>query len=1490
MKKILALLLSALMVMTMVPFQVFAAPVCDHLLTVTNWSSLPADFKTAHPEMEPADSEHPVASFMSVKVPAEACEKDGWQINRSDNSGFCILCGKFFVDGHEIVVDDPNNSPVSQGATVVPGVEHHWVTDVPATCENKGLDKCDNVNKILNVTYAGGIYSASLTDVPCTVTQQTNALGHDYVGTVTTEPTCETAGVKTFVCQNDTSHTYTEPIPATGHDWDDGTVTTAPTCETAGVKTFVCKNDPTHTYTEPITATGHTMVAQTPVAPTCTTDGYTMYKCSVCGFEEKRDVIPALTHNWALIETQAANCTVDGYKKYECTRCGATKTETLTALGHNVTDWTVVLPEACEVDGVKKGVCTNTGCGKEVFEVIPGTPHIYTLEDTVAPTCEQAGYKLYVCHNYNKRTAAECGASYKEPIAATGHTWVTQTPIAATCTESGKDYQLCSVCGAENLLTYYAPLGHDVTDTVVDPTCTEQGYTRHVCSRGDLDYNDTYVPALGHQWDAGVETIAPTCTTEGVKTYTCTRPVSAGTTCGATKTEPIPMLPHTWTVSEMVYPTCTEDGYRAWVCSACGTASFIEPLPATGHHNPNADGTFDEYANCVHGNVYYCDNVNKNLDPSDPNYVCGARVEDNARDYSCELVPDPVYASLEKLDVPAGAEEDAAYRIIFKDYDENIYVNYTQAEIVSAMIAHTGHNYDITYVKATCEMDGYWLLKCTNGCPTLDADGNVLETPDGVLDTEEKVLAENEIIKIINANTALGHNWALLDDGSAKQPTCTEDGYRHYMCLNDHAHTYTEKLPATGHTYTYKEYVEADCTHGGYKLYACDVCGAETKEYITDKLPHNYVVTNTVAATCTTEGYEVYTCNVCDASYTNVTTPALGHNYVVKSHVNATCTTPGYDVYGCTRCNAPTYNVTTEQALGHNYVVKNHINATCTAPGYDVYSCSRCNDTYNVTAEQAKGHDYRYVADKSQAATCGKDGYRFYECAASGCDASKTEVIPATGAHKYTRTTVAATCTTEGYEVYTCDVCHASYTNVTTPAKGHHYVVVDKTPATCTAQGYDTYECVDCGKSYTETTTSALGHDYVVKSHVDATCTTEGYDVYGCSRCDADTYKVSTQPVIAHDWVEAGYAQKIDKDGNLVVNDDGEPVYDVPDCGNDGTMLYECTMCHDTRTEVVPATGDHAFTETVVTAATCTEDGTMDHVCEVCGYAYSTVIPATGHSMLYTETPATCTENGKMVAKCANCDYTETYVIPATGHTYDTKGVYTPSTCVEDGYTTYTCTVCKKASVTKTEDKAAGHVFKASVTNPATLNADGTITTACIHCGKATAKTIPGIKSITLNTTSYVYTGKACRPGVTIIDSEGNVITSANYELTYENNKKIGKASVTIKFKGNYAGTVKKSFKIVPKNVGISDISTSKGQIRFTWGKVANCDGYQIQYSTSKTFKSKKTITVKSRKTCTQVLDNLKSGKKYSIRIRAYKVVDGKKIYGNWSTTTKKCK
>ena len=93
----------------------------------------------------------------------------------------------------------------------------------------------------------------------CTVCGGTsNPLGHAYESTVTIEPTCTTDGVRTYVCKNDSSHTYTEPIPAAGHNYE-SSVTTEPTCTTDGVRTYVCKNDSSHTYTEPIPATGHNL-------------------------------------------------------------------------------------------------------------------------------------------------------------------------------------------------------------------------------------------------------------------------------------------------------------------------------------------------------------------------------------------------------------------------------------------------------------------------------------------------------------------------------------------------------------------------------------------------------------------------------------------------------------------------------------------------------------------------------------------------------------------------------------------------------------------------------------------------------------------------------------------------------------------------------------------------------------------------------------------------------------------------------------------------------------------------------------------------------------------------------------------------------------------------------------------------------------------------------------------------------------------------------
>ena len=68
------------------------------------------------------------------------------------------------------------------------------------------------------------------------------------------------------------------------------------------------------------------------------------------------------------------------------------------------------------------------------------------------------------------------------------------------------------------------------------------------------------------------------------------------------------------------------------------------------------------------------------------------------------------------------------------------------------------------------------------------------------------------------------------------------------------------------------------------------------------------------------------------------------------------------------------------------------------------------------------------------------------------------------------------------------------------------------------------------------------------------------------------------------------------------------------------------------------------------------------------------------------------------------------------------------------------------------------------------------------------------------------------------------------------------------------------------------------------WSKTAGVKGYQIQLATDKKFKkNKKSITIKKQKTTKTTVKKLKSKKKYFVRVRTYKTVNGKKVYSSWS-------
>ena len=171
-----------------------------------------------------------------------------------------------------------------------------------------------------------------------TVSSKGACLHTGYGTTENTVPaTCGEAGRVDTICSNCGEVVSTKEIPATGaHTWDNGTVTTEPTETTPGVRTFTCAVCGA-TRTETIPATGaHDYQFTKNVAPTCTADGYDLYTCSGCGATEKRNSKPALGHKWdsGKVTTEPTE-TTPGVRTYTCTVCGQTKNEIIPATGGN---------------------------------------------------------------------------------------------------------------------------------------------------------------------------------------------------------------------------------------------------------------------------------------------------------------------------------------------------------------------------------------------------------------------------------------------------------------------------------------------------------------------------------------------------------------------------------------------------------------------------------------------------------------------------------------------------------------------------------------------------------------------------------------------------------------------------------------------------------------------------------------------------------------------------------------------------------------------------------------------------------------------------------------------------------------------------------------------------------------------------------------------------------------------------------------------------
>ncbi|MDO4868847.1 MAG: fibronectin type III domain-containing protein [Bacillota bacterium] len=147
------------------------------------------------------------------------------------------------------------------------------------------------------------------------------------------------------------------------------------------------------------------------------------------------------------------------------------------------------------------------------------------------------------------------------------------------------------------------------------------------------------------------------------------------------------------------------------------------------------------------------------------------------------------------------------------------------------------------------------------------------------------------------------------------------------------------------------------------------------------------------------------------------------------------------------------------------------------------------------------------------------------------------------------------------------------------------------------------------------------------------------------------------------------------------------------------------------------------------------------------------------------------------------------------------------------------------------------------------------------------------------------YTGKELAQESFSVTVDGEAIDEANYIVSYENNVKIGTATITLTGQNQCEDSISASFRIIPKGTKLTKLSKGKKKMTVKWKRQkTQVTGYQIQYSQDSSFETGvKTVTITKSKTTSKTIKKLKSKKKYYARVCTYKKVGGEKYCSEWS-------
>ncbi len=892
-----------------------------------------------------------------------------------------------------------------------------------------------------------------------------------------------------------------------------------------------------------------------------------------------------------------------------------------------------VVDASCESAAGVKFTCKV--CGAEKFEEFtdpelakPQLKHEYEAVVT-APTCKDKGYTTHTCKL--------CGDTYKDAetdIVPDAHVAkLVKTLKEATCTTTGIGKYACAICGAD--------MGYKVIETT-------------------------------HTWDKGVVTKEATCGKAGEMKFTCSK-------CGETKTEEIKATgKHDY--EEQIVESCTEIAQIGQVCKICGEKGALKPVEGSEPlgHDLVLDKTNKNYkaATCDEGGVdtlkcSRCDYTEEKATKAlghkwDDGEVVDASCESAAGvKYVCTVCGDKMFEEFTEEGLAKPKLEHEYEAVVTaptcKDKGYTIYTcklcgnSYKDAETAIDKNAHV-QKLDKVLREATCTTTGIGKYVCS-------------------------LCGADLGYKVIPAD----HNW---DEGVVtKEATCGKDGEKKLTC-SVCGETKTEKIPATGKHSFQENIVEATCTEGAKIGQVCAVCGETTGELKpvegSEPLGHDLVLDKTnknyKAATCDEGGVDTLKCSRCDYTEEKAT-EALGHKWDDGEVVDASCESAAGVKYVCTVCGDKMFEEFTDPALAKpklEHAYESVVTApTCKDKGYTTYTCKLCGDSYtdNETEPVADAHVAKL--DKVlREATCTTTGIGKYVCQICGADMGY-KVIEAGHDWDEGVVTKEANCGVDGEKLFTCSVCGETKIEKIA-ATGEHTWGEDKLDDATSAV---IRECEVCGARevlYIEDETlrdCALGNHKAVEipatethlagkkcsvcgtileapvakcAHENteiipgnaATCTEAGMtDGKKCKDCGAELQAQEEIPALGH-------------------TEEVLPAVEA-NCGNAGlTEGKKCSVCGEIliAQEEIPAAGAH--TEEIIPgkAATCTEAGlTEGKRCSVCGEILiaQEEIPALGHTEeVIPGKEATCCEAGLTEGKkCSVCGeiLAAQEEIPATG-------------------------------------------------------------------------------------------------------------------------------------------------------------------------------------------------------------------------------------------------